>query len=85
MSTTETGTAEAPDTNHQTDERLRRDRERYGEYRSLMRVSIQNEAEGCETAADCRWYIQEEMRRENPRGWVIARFNKRMQEVEGDA
>jgi hypothetical protein len=66
-------------------DRLRRDRELYDEYRSLYRVSPSNEAAACDTVAECRDVINKETYRENPRGWVIALVNNRIEEVrDGD-
>ena len=62
-------------------ERLQRDRERYGEFRSLMRLSPINEAQSCETVADVRAAITRENYRAEPREWVVALLNDRVQEV----
>lgn len=85
MSTTDAETTDAPsDVPDVVDiHRLRRDRELYDEYRSLMRVSPQNEAAACETVAECRDVINRELYRDEPRDWVVAIVNKRMQEVAG--
>jgi len=61
--------------------RLQRDRERYGEYRSLMRLSPSNEAANCETVAEVRAAISREAYRQEPREWVLAMLNERAQEV----
>jgi hypothetical protein len=88
MSTTdETTTEEAPtpDPTQLPDAvdpaRVRRDRRRYGEYRSLMRLSPRNEADNCETVAEVRAAISREAVRTNPREWVLALLNERAQEV----
>jgi len=57
------------------------DREEYGEYRSLMRLSPSNEAAACETVAEVRAAISREAYREEPREWVIAMLNDRGEEV----
>jgi len=88
MSTTEDTTAEdapIPEPEQLPDavdaERLRRDRDRYGEYRSLMRLSPTNEAQSCETVAEVRAAITRENYRAEPRQWVVALLNERAQEV----
>ena len=86
MSTTdETTTEEAPTPDQLPDavdrDRVRRDRRRYGEYRSLMRLSPSNEAANCETVAEVRAAISRENYRTNPRQWVVALLNERAQEV----
>jgi len=65
-------------------ERLQRDRERYGEYRSLMRLSPSNEAANCETVAEVREAVNKELLRANPRDWVVAGLNKKLAEVRED-
>ena len=62
-------------------DRVRRDRERYGEYRSLMRLSPSNEAASCETVAEVRAAISREAVRAEPREWVLALLNDRAEEV----
>jgi hypothetical protein len=62
-------------------DRVRRDRRRYGEYRSLMRLSPSNEAANCETVAEVRAAISREAYRQEPREWVLAMLNERAQEV----
>jgi len=64
--------------------RLQRDRERYGEYRSLMRLSPINEADNCETVAEVRAAISRENYRAEPRRWVVAGLNKKLAEVRED-
>jgi hypothetical protein len=88
MSTTEETTTEdapIPEPEQLPDavdaERLQRDRERYGEYRSLMRLSPINEAQSCETVAEVRAAITRENYRAEPRQWVVALLNERAQEV----
>jgi len=88
MSTTEddtTAEASIPEPEQLPDavnaERLQRDRERYGEFRSLMRLSPINEAQSCETVADVRAAITRENYRAEPREWVVALLNDRVQEV----
>jgi hypothetical protein len=88
MSTTEETTTEdapIPEPEQLPDavdaERLQRDRERYGEYRSLMRLSPINEAQSCETVAEVRAAITRENYRAEPRQWVVALLNDRVQEV----
>jgi hypothetical protein len=86
MSTTEeTTTEDAPTPDQLPDavdaDRVRRDRERYGEYRSLMRLSPINEADNCETVAEVRAAITRENYRAEPRQWVVALLNDRAQEV----
>jgi len=61
--------------------RVQRDRDRYGEYRSLMRLSPTNEAQSCETVAEVRAAISRENYRAEPRQWVVALLNDRAQEV----
>ena len=86
MSTTEeTTTEDAPTPDQLPDAvdaaRVQRDRDRYGEYRSLMRLSPSNEAESCETVAEVRAAISRENYRAEPRQWVVALLNDRAQEV----
>lgn len=88
MSTTEETTTEdapIPEPDQLPDavdaDRLRRDRERYGEYRSLQRLSPSNEAQSCETVADVRAAIARENYRAEPREWVVALLNERAAEV----
>ena len=86
MSTTdEETTTDAPTPDQLPDavdaDRVQRDRERYGEYRSLMRLSPINEAAACETVAEVRAAITRENYRTNPRPWVVALLNERAQEV----
>jgi hypothetical protein len=86
MSTTEeTTTEDAPTPDQLPDavdaERLQRDRDRYGEFRSLMRLSPINEADNCETVAEVRAAITRENYRAEPRQWVVALLNDRVQEV----
>jgi len=88
MSTTEETTTEDAPTREPEQlpdavnaERLQRDRERYGEFRSLMRLSPINEAQSCETVADVRAAITRENYRAEPREWVVALLNDRVQEV----
>jgi len=88
MSTTDDDTTEdapTPDPEQLPDavdrDRVRRDRRRYGEYRSLMRLSPTNEADNCETVAEVRAAITRENYRTNPRQWVVALLNERAQEV----
>jgi hypothetical protein len=51
------------------------------EYRSLLKISPNNEAENCETPADCDDLIDAELDRDNPRQWVIGIFNERKEEL----
>jgi hypothetical protein len=51
------------------------------DYRSLLKISPENEAANCETTEDCREKIEAELDRENPRDWVIAIFNERAEEI----
>ena len=86
MSTTDDDTTEdAPTPDQLPDavdaERLQRDRDRYGEFRSLMRLSPTNEADNCETVAEVRAAISREAVRAEPREWVLALLNERAQEV----
>jgi hypothetical protein len=86
MSTTEDDTTEdAPTPDQLPDavdaDRVALDRERYGEYRSLMRLSPINEADNCETVAEVRAAISREAVRAEPREWVLALLNERAQEV----
>jgi hypothetical protein len=87
MSTTEDDTTDAPTPDHEqlpdavNAERLQRDRDRYGEYRSLMRLSPSNEAESCETVAEVRAAISREAARQQPREWVLALLDERLAEV----
>jgi len=86
MSTTEeTTTADAPTPDQLPDAvdaaRVQRDRQRYGAYRSLMRLSPTNEAAACETVAEVRAAITRENYRAEPRQWVVALLNDRVQEV----
>ena len=86
MSTTEDDTTEdAPTPDQLPDavdaDRVALDRERYGEYRSLMRLSPINEADNCETVAEVRAAITRENYRAEPRQWVVALLNDRAQEV----
>ena len=86
MSTTEeTTTEDAPTPDQLPDAvdaaRVQRDRDRYGEYRSLMRLSPINEADNCETVAEVRAAITRENYRAEPRQWVVALLNDRAQEV----
>jgi len=62
-------------------DRVALDRERYGEYRSLQRLSPGNEAQSCETVAEVRAAIAREAYRNNPREWVLALLNERAAEV----
>jgi len=62
-------------------DRVERDRELYGEYRSLMRLSPSNEIAACETVAECRDVTTRETYREEPREWVIAKVHDRIEEV----
>lgn len=86
MSTTEDDTTEdAPTPDQLPDavdaDRVALDRERYGEYRSLMRLSPTNEAQSCETVAEVRAAISRENYRAEPRQWVVALLNERAAEV----
>jgi len=88
MSTTEDDTTEdapTPEPEQLPDAvnaaRVQRDRDRYGEYRSLMRLSPGNEADNCETVAEVRAAITRENYRAEPRQWVVALLNDRVQEV----
>jgi hypothetical protein len=83
MSTTETETTDAPsDRPDAVDvQRLHRDRELYGEYRSLLRLSPSNEAQSCETEQEVRAAISREAYRQEPREWVLALLNDRLAEV----
>jgi len=86
MSTTDDDTTtDAPTPDQLPDavdaERLQRDRERYGEYRSLQRLSPTNEAQSCATVAEVRAAITRENYRAEPRQWVVALLNERAQEV----
>ena len=86
MSTTEeTTTEDAPTPDQLPDAvdaaRVQRDRDRYGEYRSLMRLSPTNEAQSCETVAEVRAAISRENYRAEPRQWVVALLNERAAEV----
>ena len=86
MSTTEeTTTEDAPTPDQLPDAvdaaRVQRDRDRYGEYRSLMRLSPSNEAESCETVAEVRAAISREAARQQPREWVLALLDERLAEV----
>jgi hypothetical protein len=86
MSTTEeTTTEDAPTPDQLPDavdaDRVQRDRDRYGEYRSLMRLSPSNEAASCETVAEVRAAISRENYRAEPRQWVVALLNERAAEV----
>ena len=88
MSTTEETTTEdapTPEPEQLPDavdaERVQRDRERYGEFRSLMRLSPINEAAACETVAEVRAAISREAYRQEPREWVLALLNERAAEV----
>lgn len=88
MSTTEddtTAEAPIPEPEQLPDavdaERVRRDRERYGEFRSLMRLSPINEAQSCETVAEVRAAITRENYRAEAREWVVALLNERAAEV----
>jgi hypothetical protein len=84
--TDKTTTTDAPPADQLPDavdaDRVALDRERYGEYRSLMRLSPSNEAQSCATVADVREAINKEMYRDNPRDWVVAGLNKRFAEVQ---
>ena len=86
MSTTDDDTTEDAPTPDQLPDavnaaRVQRDRDRYGEYRSLMRLSPTNEAQSCETVAEVRAAISRENYRAEPRQWVVALLNDRAQEV----
>jgi len=86
MSTTdETTTEEAPTPDQLPDavdrDQLEQDRRRYGEYRSLQRLSPTNEAASCETTAEVRAAISREAARQEPREWVLAMLNDRLAEV----
>lgn len=85
MSTTDDETAVEPPTGQLPDavdrEQVFRDRRRYGAYRSLQRLSPINEAAACETLDECRRAIERETYRENPRDWIVARLNDRMEEL----
>ena len=86
MSTTDDDTTEDAPTPDQLPDavdaaRVQRDRDRYGEYRSLMRLSPGNEAQSCETVAEVRAAISREAVRAEPREWVLALLNERAQEV----
>jgi hypothetical protein len=62
-------------------DQVAQDRQRYGEYRSLMRLSPTNEAAACETVAEVRAAISRENYRAEPRQWVVALLNERAAEV----
>ena len=86
MSTTEeTTTEDAPTPDQLPDAvnaaRVQRDRDRYGEYRSLMRLSPSNEAQSCATVAEVRAAISREAARQQPREWVLALLDERLAEV----
>jgi hypothetical protein len=88
MSTTDDDTTtDAPTPDHEElpdavdADRVALDRERYGEYRSLQRLSPTNEAASCETVAEVRAAITRENYREEPREWVVALLNERAAEV----
>jgi len=51
------------------------------DYRSLLKISPENEAAHCDTPEECRELIEAELERENPRDWVIAIFNERAEEI----
>ena len=85
MSTTDDPTIDAPTPDQLPDvvdrETYDRDRRRYGAYRSLMRLSPENEAAACETEAEARAAIRREAAREEPREWVLEALDERAQEV----
>jgi hypothetical protein len=85
MSTTDDETTDAPTIDQLPDavdaDRYHEDRRRYGEYRSLFRLSPANEAAACETVAEVRAAISREAAREHPREWVLALLNDRLAEV----
>jgi len=62
-------------------EQFEEDRRRYGEYRSLMRLSPSNEAQSCATVAEVRAAISREAARQQPREWVLALLDERLAEV----
>jgi len=51
------------------------------DYRSLLKISPENEAANCDTPEECRELIEAELERENPRDWVIGIFNERAEEL----
>ena len=86
MSTTEDDTTtDAPTPDQLPDAvdagRYHEDLRRYDEYRSLFRLSPENEAAACETVAEVRAAISREAARQQPREWVLALLNGRLQEV----
>lgn len=82
MSTTDdTTTTDASVPDAVDPDRVRLDRERYGEYRSLMRLSIENEAAACDSVADVRDAIVRENYRTNPRDWVISELRAREEDL----
>ena len=86
MSTTDDETStDAPTPDQLPDavnaEQFDEDRRRYGEYRSLMRLSPSNEAQSCATGAEVRAAISREAARQQPREWVLALLDERLAEV----
>ncbi len=86
MSTTDDETStDAPTPDQLPDavnaEQFDEDRRRYGEYRSLMRLSPSNEAQSCATVAEVRAAISREAARQQPREWVLALLDERLAEV----
>ena len=63
-------------------DRYHEDLRRYDEYRSLFRLSPSNEAQSCATVAEVRAAISREAARQQPREWVLAKLNDRLQEVD---
>jgi len=87
MSTTDDNeTTDAPAPTNAPDvvdrDRLQRDRELYGEFRSLKRLSPHNEAMACETLGEVRDAITREQFRTEPRKWIIAKLNDRAAELQ---
>jgi len=62
-------------------EQFEEDRRRYGEYRSLQRLSPTNEAQSCATVTEVRAAISREAARQQPREWVLALLDERLAEV----